>query len=115
MNPTEKLPSHGPKVCHQGSVSKYYVSPPESAAIAQLSPTLIGYPPQIDVQTPSDVIVAFEFARNTGARIVIKNTGHDYKGRSHAPDSLTLWVRAFTSLNDWMVRLPGTRRGICST
>lgn len=71
MNPADNLAFYGPKVCHQGSVSKYY----------------------IDVQTPSDVAAAFEFARSTGVRIVIKNTGHDYKGRSHAPDSLTLWTR----------------------
>jgi hypothetical protein len=64
-----------------------------SAAFVPVSSILTGHLPQIDVHAPSDVTAAFEFARTTGARIVVKNTGHDYIGRSHAPDSLTLWVR----------------------
>ena len=35
---------------------------------------------------------ALTFAESTGVRLVIKNTGHDYIGRSSAPDSLTLLV-----------------------
>ena len=48
---------------------------------------------QIDVQTPEDVAAAIAFAKSTGVRIVVKNTGHDYIGRSSAPDSLMLSVR----------------------
>lgn len=70
MNPANSDAFASPKICHQGSVSRYY----------------------IDVLSPSDVAAAFDFARVTGARIVIKNTGHDYKGRSYAPDSLSLWT-----------------------
>ena len=35
---------------------------------------------------------ALSFAESTGVRLVVKNTGHDYIGRSSAPDSLTLSV-----------------------
>jgi hypothetical protein len=38
------------------------------------------------------VKAAFRFSELTGVRLVIKNTGHDYIGRSSAPDSLTLMV-----------------------
>ncbi|KAF9046193.1 FAD binding domain-containing protein [Panaeolus papilionaceus] len=44
------------------------------------------------VQKPSDISHAFEFSRRTKVPLVIKNTGHDYKGRSSAPGSLSLWT-----------------------
>ncbi|KAF8157764.1 FAD-binding domain-containing protein [Mycena galopus ATCC 62051] len=58
-----------PKTCHQGSVSSYY----------------------IDVENAQDAQAAFAFSRSTGVPLVIKNTGHDYNGRSSAPNSLGLW------------------------
>ncbi|KAF5326532.1 hypothetical protein D9611_000989 [Ephemerocybe angulata] len=60
----------------------------------------------IDVHTPRDVTAAFDFSRNTGIPLTIRNTGsyldslvspspslskHDYKGRSSAPGSLGVW------------------------
>lgn len=71
QNPANPAAFGDQAVCHQGSVSKYYV----------------------DIQTAEDVTAAFAFAKSTGVRIAIKNTGHDYIGRSSAPDSLTLSVR----------------------
>ncbi len=53
---------------------------------------LISSCPQIDVQEVGDVQTALAFSKSTGMRLVIKNTGHDYIGRSSAPDSLTLRV-----------------------
>jgi hypothetical protein len=53
---------------------------------------LISSRPQIDVQEVGDVQAALKFSESTGVRLVIKNTGHDYIGRSSAPDSLTLLV-----------------------
>ncbi|EAU86306.2 FAD binding domain-containing protein [Coprinopsis cinerea okayama7 len=47
---------------------------------------------QIDVQHPNDVRAAFAFSKRTKVPLVIKNTGHDYKGRSSAPGSLVLWT-----------------------
>ncbi|KAJ7725699.1 hypothetical protein B0H16DRAFT_279117 [Mycena metata] len=46
----------------------------------------------IDVRGASDVVAAFKFSRESGTPLVIKNTGHDYKGRSSAPNSIALWM-----------------------
>jgi hypothetical protein len=40
----------------------------------------------------SDIAAAVDFARRHGLRLVIKGTGHDYLGRSNAPDSLLVWT-----------------------
>ncbi|KAF2166572.1 hypothetical protein M409DRAFT_66592 [Zasmidium cellare ATCC 36951] len=58
------------QTCHQGNVPSYYV----------------------DVREPSDVAAVLAFAHETGVPIVVKNTGHDYKGRSAAPGALALWM-----------------------
>ncbi|KAH8114550.1 hypothetical protein DFH11DRAFT_1767528, partial [Phellopilus nigrolimitatus] len=65
-----------PRQCALGSISEYY----------------------IDVVKPSDVSAAFSFSRKTGMRLVVKNTGHDYKGRSSAPGSLTLWTHGLKTI-----------------
>ncbi|KAI0333866.1 FAD-binding domain-containing protein [Cubamyces sp. BRFM 1775] len=59
-----------PQVCAQGSVPRYY----------------------IDVREPADVQAAFDFARSTGVPLTIKNSGHDYSGRSSGADTLGLWI-----------------------
>jgi len=41
-----------------------------------------------------DVGAAVRFAGEHGLRLVIKGTGHDYLGRSNAPDSLLIWTHA---------------------
>ncbi|KAJ8613319.1 hypothetical protein MRB53_037006 [Persea americana] len=56
--------------CYQGSVPNYY----------------------IDVRSVSDVQAGFAFAKQHSLPLVIKNTGHDWKGRSSAPNSLALWT-----------------------
>jgi hypothetical protein len=43
-------------------------------------------------KTPADVAAAVGFARRHRLRLVIKGTGHDYLGRSSAPDSLLVWT-----------------------
>ncbi len=40
----------------------------------------------------ADIVAAVNFARQRGLRLVIKGTGHDYLGRSNAPDSLLVWT-----------------------
>ncbi|KAF8901421.1 hypothetical protein CPB85DRAFT_1472916 [Mucidula mucida] len=57
--------------CYQGAVSSYY----------------------IDVQDHNDVVAAFAFSEAYGVPLVVKNTGHDYMGRSSARNSLGIWVR----------------------
>ncbi|KAK8186483.1 hypothetical protein BC567DRAFT_253939 [Phyllosticta citribraziliensis] len=70
INPSDPANFAPPRDCHQGSVSPYY----------------------IDVRKISDIQAAFSFSRNTKTILSVKNTGHDYKGRSSAPNSLALWL-----------------------
>ncbi|KAI9350547.1 hypothetical protein DFJ73DRAFT_953762 [Zopfochytrium polystomum] len=46
----------------------------------------------VNVSSTLDVTAAIFFARLFNIKIAIKNTGHDLSGRSHAPDSLTIWT-----------------------
>ena len=63
--------------CGQGSVSTHYV----------------------EVQSVSDVQAAFSFAKRTGSKLSIKNSGHDYVGRSSRKGSLALWTRSLNNLS----------------
>lgn len=52
-----------------------------------------GYPTYtVNVSTTTHLQVAVNFARNTGIRFVIKNTGHDFSGKSGGAGSLSVWV-----------------------
>ncbi|SCZ90958.1 BZ3500_MvSof-1268-A1-R1_Chr1-3g02421 [Microbotryum saponariae] len=62
--------AYAAKTCQQGSVPPYYV----------------------DVQKPTDVTAVIAFAKKYGVPLVVKNSGHDYKGRSSGPNSLALWT-----------------------
>ena len=66
-SPDSPLPI--PSTCHQGAVPDYY----------------------IDVRSVSDVQRGLAFADSHHLPLVIKNTGHDHKGRSAGPNSLALW------------------------
>ena len=59
-----------PNNCYQGSISTYYIK----------------------VQAISDIQAALAFSNKTKVPLTIKNSGHDYKGRSSAPNSLALWT-----------------------
>jgi FAD/FMN-containing dehydrogenase len=48
----------------------------------------------VEAETPDDIVAAVTFAREHRLRLVIKGTGHDYLGRSSAPDSLLVWTHA---------------------
>lgn len=63
------IPASG-AVCNQGSVPSRY----------------------IDVRQYQDVQAALAFSKATKVPLVVKNSGHDYKGRSSAPNSLKLWT-----------------------
>ncbi|KAK7054541.1 hypothetical protein VNI00_003739 [Paramarasmius palmivorus] len=54
----------------------------------------------IDIHSEQDVLTAFRFSKEHNVSLVIKNTGHDYKGRSSAPGSLGLWVRLLQEFID---------------
>ena len=46
----------------------------------------------VEVETTNDVAAAVKFARKHQLKLVIKGTGHDYLGRSNAPQSLLIWT-----------------------
>ncbi|CAA7271039.1 unnamed protein product [Cyclocybe aegerita] len=75
-NPTNRAAFTLPQTCDQGSVPPLYV----------------------DVKDENDVIATLNFVRRAGVNLVIKNTGHDFKGRSSAPDSLALWMHHLKSM-----------------
>ncbi|KAF9561165.1 FAD-binding domain-containing protein [Agrocybe pediades] len=77
MNAADPAAFAPPADCRQGSVPPFY----------------------IDVQSSNDVVEAMNFAKNTGTTLVIKNTGHDFKGRSSAPNSLALWMLHMKSMS----------------
>ncbi|KAI0263997.1 hypothetical protein BC834DRAFT_885007 [Gloeopeniophorella convolvens] len=76
-DPTDVAPTLPPNRCSLGSVPGRY----------------------IDVRKPDDVSTAFRFSRKTGIPLVVKNTGHDYKGRSSAPDTLALWTHNLKNIS----------------
>lgn len=49
-------------------------------------------PYAVEADTPNDIIAAVQFARKFKMKLVIKGSGHDYLGRSNAPDSLLVWT-----------------------
>ncbi|KAH8203206.1 hypothetical protein TruAng_002611 [Truncatella angustata] len=55
--------------------------------------TLGNYPVySINVTGASDVVAGIRFAQKNNIRLTIKNTGHDYQGKSVGEGSLSLWT-----------------------
>lgn len=52
----------------------------------------------INATTPRHVQAGVNFARNTGVRLVVKNTGHDFSGKSGGGESLSIWTRHFKEI-----------------
>ncbi|KAJ9646746.1 hypothetical protein H2204_000438 [Knufia peltigerae] len=46
----------------------------------------------VDASKVQHVVTAVKFAKMHNLRVTIKNTGHDYLGRSTSPDSLAIWT-----------------------
>jgi FAD/FMN-containing dehydrogenase len=46
----------------------------------------------VDASSPADVQAALAFATKTNVRLVVRNTGHDYLGRSTGAGSLAVWT-----------------------
>ena len=65
------------KTCWQGNIPAYYV----------------------EVRSVGDVQEAIKAAKAEGFKITIKNSGHDYMGRSSSRDTLSLWTRNLTAVN----------------
>ncbi|ORY59448.1 uncharacterized protein BCR38DRAFT_351380 [Pseudomassariella vexata] len=61
--------------------------------------TLGGYPSYIvNVTKVAQMQLAVNFARNQNLRLVIKNTGHDFLGRSSGAGALSVWTNHFKSI-----------------
>ncbi|TVY80870.1 FAD-linked oxidoreductase ZEB1 [Lachnellula suecica] len=61
--------------------------------------TLGGFPSYVvNVTTVKQIQLAVNFARNTGLRLVIKNTGHDFLGKSGGAGALSIWTHYLNSI-----------------
>lgn len=55
--------------------------------------TLGGYPSYaVNASNVAQIQLAVNFARNSGIRLVVKNTGHDFSGKSAGAGSLSIWT-----------------------
>jgi FAD binding domain-containing protein len=60
-----------------------------------------GYPEYVvNASTVQHVQAGINFARENNVRLVVKATGHDFRGRSTAPNSLSIWVHNLKGL-EW--------------
>lgn len=58
-----------------------------------------GYPTYVvNATKPEHVQAGINFARENNVRLVVKGTGHDFRGRTIAPDSLSIWTRHLRGL-----------------
>jgi hypothetical protein len=64
----------------------------------------------IDVRVPADITFGLRFAQRFGIRLVIRNTGHDYLGKSTGAGALALWthnlkeieyISAYSGRHNW--------------
>ncbi|PPQ65646.1 hypothetical protein CVT24_011800 [Panaeolus cyanescens] len=76
-SPSNSLAFSPPQHCRQGSIPPFYV----------------------DVRNKNDVQAAYKFAKKHKLPIAIKNTGHDFQGRSSAPGALGLWMHNLKYIN----------------
>ncbi|KAH7410678.1 putative isoamyl alcohol oxidase [Cadophora sp. MPI-SDFR-AT-0126] len=74
---------------------------------AESSPCLLGnyVSYAINVSSTADVIAGVKFAAKKNVRLVIRNTGHDFLGRSTGAGALSIWTHylkdiAFTTYSD---------------
>ncbi|CAI6342256.1 unnamed protein product [Periconia digitata] len=61
--------------------------------------TLGGYPTYvINVKSVLDIQLGINFARNNNIRLIIKNTGHDFAGKSVGASSLSIWTHGLKDI-----------------
>ena len=46
----------------------------------------------VNVSTVAQIQLALNFARETDIRLIVRNTGHDYNGRSTGAGALSIWM-----------------------
>ncbi|KAF2258584.1 FAD binding domain-containing protein [Lojkania enalia] len=52
----------------------------------------------INATEPKHIQLGVNFARNTNVRLVVKNTGHDFLGKSGGKDALSIWTHHFKNI-----------------
>jgi len=57
----------------------------------------------VNVSSAADVSAGIGFAKDRNIRLVIRNTGHDYNGKSTGAGALSLWMRSLKDIEikDW--------------
>ncbi|KAJ5970595.1 FAD linked oxidase N-terminal [Penicillium vulpinum] len=66
---------------------------------ASASCTVGGYSSYaVNVSTVAQIQLAVNFARNAGIRLVVKNTGHDFNGKSTGAGALGIWTHHLKDL-----------------
>ncbi|KAJ3392291.1 hypothetical protein HDU84_004556 [Entophlyctis sp. JEL0112] len=86
------------EACGSNNCWLYHLTPEitafRSCSLGRLSPFVVA----LETATAAvDVAAAIQFATAHNIKLVIKNTGHCYLGRSVAKDSLTLWTHNLKS------------------
>lgn len=78
--------------------------------------TTVASPYVVEAQKTEDIARAVNFAREHQLKLVIKGAGHDYLGRSCAPDSLLIWTHQMRDiqLHDKFIPIgaPNTTKGV---
>jgi hypothetical protein len=59
----------------------------------------------VEAENAQEIASAVQFARKHHIKLVVKGTGHDYLGRSNAPDSLLIWTHKMrqVEMNDHFI------------
>jgi hypothetical protein len=84
------------EACGTSACSLLSLNPAEQLYATCSLGTLAAY--YIDVREPFHISAALQFAKKHNIRISIKNTGHDFAGRSVGPNTLAIWTHNLDSL-----------------
>ncbi|KAJ4130590.1 hypothetical protein NW754_009643 [Fusarium falciforme] len=57
----------------------------------------------VDVRKTADIAAALRFAKSKNVRVVIRNTGHDFLGRSTGAGALAIWTQSLKTIefSEW--------------
>ncbi|KAF5339756.1 hypothetical protein D9611_009136 [Ephemerocybe angulata] len=91
---------------YQNTNFEAYIFPNNTVSACYFNTTLGGtcgqgsVPPLgVDARSPEDIQAAVNFAREHNLKLVVKNTGHDYLGRSAARDAFMIWTHHMKSID----------------
>ncbi|KAI6144934.1 hypothetical protein BKA82DRAFT_4168424 [Pisolithus tinctorius] len=81
-------------VFKNGTISACYLNTSLGAPCEQGSVPVIG----VDARTPQDIQAAVNFALRYSLKLVVKNTGHDYLGRSTGRGAFVVWTHKMKNI-----------------